>query len=125
MTALTVTVSVALVDCAGVPLSVPRTTIFTVPTKFAAGVNSRMPEALITAVPWFAGGGVTIAKVINWDDSLAGPGEKTSVGAISNGDAGSSVTLKAVLITIGASLTAVTFMVTVPVATSLMLLRIV
>ena len=115
MTGVTVMVSVALVDCAGDPLSVPRTTNVTGPKKSAAGEYCNVPSPRIVAVPE-AGAVTMLEKVTVCSDSLAGPGEKTEPGRMMSGDAESSVTVKLVPITTGASLTGVTLIVTVPVA---------
>ena len=76
LTGVTLMVKVASVDRAGVPLSVPRTTKFTGPKKFSAGMNRSEPLGRIVATPSEAVGRVISESVIVWADSFDGPGAK-------------------------------------------------
>ena len=123
MTAVTAMVRTAWVEFpVADPLSVPRTVMFTLPKKLAAGVKTNSPEPLITAVPWAAVGPETIPSVTIWPDSSDGPGEKICDGVIVT--AVSSAVLKDVLTIIGASLTAFTVTTTLAVASMFEVLRI-
>ena len=120
LTGVTITVIVATVDLAGsaaVPVSVPVTWKTAVPKKFAAGTKLMLPPTSVT-VPLVCAEVTMFERVMVCEDSSGGPGEKISVGVITNGLIGSSATENWLPMTTGGSFTGVTVIETVPTAVS-------